>query len=61
MNDRSEPFKGRLEVCKDGEWGGVCFFGLSQEAAGVACRQLGFLSSGKNLYCDNPATVTSSN
>ncbi len=39
--------QGRLEVLADGTWGAVCEGGLSEAAAGVACRQMGLGSAGR--------------
>ena len=46
----SNPFKkGRIEMFLDGEWGTICKNGWDDTDAGVACRQLGFGSSGSSL------------
>ena len=36
---------GRLDVYLPDEWGTVCGLVFNQEAADLACRQLGFLSA----------------
>ena len=42
----STPFKGRIEVCSNGEWGTVCDYLFGSSDASVACRQLGFATTG---------------
>ena len=36
------PNMGRLEISKNGKWGTVCSRHFDQNAANVACRQMGF-------------------
>ena len=45
--DGSNELEGRVEVCVDGVWGTVCSDLWGTEESGVACRQLGFLQTGK--------------
>lgn len=41
--------EGRIEMFLDGEWGTICNNGWDATDADVACRQLGFGSSGSSL------------
>lgn len=47
------PYEGRVEICIDNEWSSICDIGdnnyyyWNNYEASVACRQLGFLGSGK--------------
>ena len=39
--DGTTEYKGRIELCYNGEWGTVCNDGINDFAAEVVCRQLG--------------------
>ena len=45
-DDSTGGNKGRVEICKRGKWGTICDDQWSFTDAEVACRQLGFGSTG---------------
>ena len=44
--------RGRVEVCRDGQYGSVCNTGWGNPDASVVCRQLGFSLNGKSSKDD---------
>jgi hypothetical protein len=48
--DGVSMYQGRIEVCKNGEWGTVCRNNWNNQEAMVVCRQLGFHTDG---MCNN--------
>ena len=34
--------EGRLEICNNGIWGGICSYGFSESDGYVACKQMGY-------------------
>lgn len=49
LADGSNANEGRVEVCSNNVWGTVCDDLWSATDAAVACRQLGFSASGKDV------------
>ena len=42
LQNGTQPFNGRLEICLNGTWGTICNNQFGGVDASVACRQLGF-------------------
>ena len=41
-----DPTEGRVEVCVQGRWSGVCHLSWNYQDAFVVCRQLGYPATG---------------
>ena len=42
LQDGTDPFNGRVEVCQNGIWGSVCTSQWDDSDARVVCKQLGY-------------------
>ena len=40
------PYRGRVEICKDGRWQSICSGSWDSRDAAVVCRQLGYPTEG---------------
>ena len=45
--------EGRVEICYNGVWGSICYYGWTNIDAAIVCRQLGFQKESKQtiMYC----------
>ena len=41
-----EHTEGRVEVCVQGRWSGVCYYGWNYQDVFAVCRQLGYPATG---------------
>ena len=50
LRDGATSFEGRVEICYNNAWGTICNNSWSTNNVNVACRQLGFRSTGNFFF-----------
>lgn len=56
--DGRTEFEGKVEICYDNHWGGICGRLWDSNEANVACRQLGYISVGESAHTEQQPTCT---
>ena len=51
LADGLTEYEGRVEICYDNHWGGVCGNSWDSREATVVCRQLGHIFIGEIVLC----------
>ena len=44
--------EGRLEICNNGIWGGICSYSFTQIDGYIACKQMGYDNGMRILPCN---------
>ena len=47
LADGLTEYEGRVEICYENHWGGVCGNSWDSREATVVCRQLGYITAGE--------------
>ena len=53
LTDGRTQYEGKVEICYDNHWGGLCGRSWDSNEANVVCRQLGYISIGESDHTPN--------